>query len=92
MGGGKIRSQALMSVATYERICLAEVVQTWKPGKHSVLPQPEYLDLFSMLSRYACQVWGPRHAVSGSWQSVTLRSETLTRILRSGQPPEHLLT
>eukprot|EP00983_Pelagomonas_calceolata_P089645 1157332-Pelagomonas_calceolata.AAC.4 len=46
-------------------------MQTWKPGKHYVGPQPEYEDLFSMLPRYACPVRGPKGAGSGSWRAVT---------------------
>eukprot|EP00983_Pelagomonas_calceolata_P070304 1150740-Pelagomonas_calceolata.AAC.2 len=34
----------------------AKVVKTGKPGNQCVWTQPE--DLFSMLSRYACQGWG----------------------------------
>eukprot|EP00983_Pelagomonas_calceolata_P059392 1145905-Pelagomonas_calceolata.AAC.5 len=51
----------------HERVWQSVVVQTWKPGKHFVWLQPEHGGLFSMLSSYACQVWGPRCAGSSSW-------------------------
>eukprot|EP00983_Pelagomonas_calceolata_P096742 1158165-Pelagomonas_calceolata.AAC.7 len=66
------------------RIWQAKVVQTCKPGKHTVRPQPEYVDLFSMLRRYASQVSGTKRAGSGSWRAVTAGG--LTRTSGSGEP------
>eukprot|EP00983_Pelagomonas_calceolata_P080092 1154994-Pelagomonas_calceolata.AAC.3 len=59
-------------------------MQTGKPGKHCVWPQPEYENLFSMLSRYACQVWGTECAGSGTWRAVT--AGRLAKLNCSGQP------
>eukprot|EP00983_Pelagomonas_calceolata_P119349 1160598-Pelagomonas_calceolata.AAC.1 len=67
-----------ISVITHERIWQANVEQKWKPGKHCVWPRPKYEDFFSMLSRHAWQVWGPRCAGSGSWRAVTAGGSTKT--------------
>eukprot|EP00983_Pelagomonas_calceolata_P110099 1159631-Pelagomonas_calceolata.AAC.12 len=86
-GGAEFGPKAL-EAWSFKCIWPSKAVQTWKSGMHYVWPQPEHEGSFKMLSGYACQVWGPRCAGSGSGRAVTAGG--VTQVLCSGQPASAL--